>query len=423
MSVRCQTAFAVGLLLLSMGCTPKPTGQELVRVRFAMLPYGDHTYAIIGAKQGWFKEVGIDFNYETTKIDNVIAELKNNRFDAVSVPPGMLFSSFDMAPNLRSFVFGDLFLGFAIMSRPDPNIKSYSEFRKEGLSAEDAIHATARQLRGKVFAYPTETSIKPFIDLVLQKGGIQPGQFKALVLDDPLTVNAMRNGQADFQVGGVPSRLTLQREGFKPILTAKDLAETAKPSPDSPELASILENGWATTKEYYDNHHDIILRLASVNYRIMQFINDHPDDAAAFQMPYLSQVTGEQFTTRDARIIYSSLDPFYTFKRQYPWFHDPGSIEYYANINGAILNSFISQHVYKGRVPTVEDVIFADDIYRELESLRTDAARLLETAQRNQTGQQSSDTQVYQRAKAYFDTYDYLDAKRVAQQLTAATQH
>jgi hypothetical protein len=50
----------------------------------------------------------------------------------------------------------------------------------------------------------------------------------------------MRNGQADFQVGGVPSRIVLEREGFKPIIMSNDLASAAKPSADSEELATIL---------------------------------------------------------------------------------------------------------------------------------------------------------------------------------------
>ena len=52
-----------------------PAGLKVIR--FGMLPYGDHTYAIIGAKQDWFKEVGIDFQYQPIKIEEVVPFLKN----------------------------------------------------------------------------------------------------------------------------------------------------------------------------------------------------------------------------------------------------------------------------------------------------------------------------------------------------------
>lgn len=307
------SALSLALFLLATlgacqrSCNSSRQPNALQTVKFGMLPYGDHTYAIIGAKQDWFKEVGIDIQYQTIKVEEIVPYLKNGTMDVVSSPPGILISAHDNAPNLCSFVFGDLFQGYAILAQPDGGYKSYDEFVQGGMSPTDAARATAQQLRGKTFAYPTETAIKPFIDLVLEKGGLKRSDFKSLVLDDPLTVNAMRGKQAAFQVGGVPSRIALQREGFKPILTSIDLVKGATPSADSRELSSILQNGWATTKEYYQKEHETILRLASVNYRIMKLINTNPQQALAIHMPYLSEVSGQSFTEKDGMVIYSSL--------------------------------------------------------------------------------------------------------------------
>src|SRR5271167_3992324 len=65
-----------------------PAAPVLEKVRFGMLPYGDHTYAIIGVKKGWFQDVGIDLEYQTVKIEDVIPYLKNGTLDAASLPPG-----------------------------------------------------------------------------------------------------------------------------------------------------------------------------------------------------------------------------------------------------------------------------------------------------------------------------------------------
>lgn len=421
-SLRPRKALLTALVAISIALSGCHAGGEarkpLAVVRFAMLPYGDHTYAIIGVKQGWFKDAGIDLQYQTVKIDNIVPLLKGGTYDAASVPPGILFASYDTAPELCTFVFGDLFQGYAIMSRSDPAIKSYAQFRAAGLPPADALRAAALQLRGKVFAYPSETAIKPFINLVLSKGGLRGTDYRALVLDDPLTVNAMRNKQADFQVGGVPSRLVLQREGFKPIITSKDIADTAKPSPDSPELAAILQNGWATTKTFYRSQHDTVLRLASVNLRIMRFIKDHPKDALALQLPYLSEVTGQPFSQEEGEIIYSSLDPFYTFEMQRAWFTDTKSPYYYGNVNGSILREFVSKGIYKNTPPAVSDVIYAADVYRDLDKLRSESSALLDTAAHSDAYRRTPETiALYDRAKNYFDSYDFLDAQVTAQDL------
>jgi ABC-type nitrate/sulfonate/bicarbonate transport system substrate-binding protein len=393
-------------------------GTTLKTIRFGMLPYGDHTYAIIGAKQGWFNEVGIDFQYQPIKVEEIVPYLKNGTLEIISTPPGILVASYDNAPNLCSFVFGDLFQGYAILAQSDAGYKSYAEFVSEGMGPDQAVKATVQQLRGKVFAYPTEAAIKPFVDLVLEKGDLKRNQFKSLVLDDPLTVNAMRNKQAAFQVGGVPSRLVLQREGYKPIISSIDLVKGAAPSEDSKELASILQNGWATTKEFYEKEHDTILRVASVNYRIMKFINTNQQEALALHMPYLSEVSGQSFTPDDGKIIYNSLDPFITFEDQRDWFHNPQNPLYYKYVNGSIIKSFVDQNVFKGTSPSVEDVIYADDIYTELEKLKEATEKLFQQIDSEKIVEKDNRfTDKYERAKKYYKVYDFVDSERLAREI------
>jgi ABC-type nitrate/sulfonate/bicarbonate transport system substrate-binding protein len=379
-----------------------------------MLPYGDHSYAIIGAKQGWFDQVGIKLDYRPVKIEDLVPFLRNGSLDAGSVPPGIIIAAYENGSSVVSFVFGDIFQGYAIMAQSGKGYKSVQEFVKDGLSINDAIAATVRQMRGKVFAYPAEAAIKPFVDLALRKGNLSRGDIKALVLDDPLTVNAMRNHQAEFEVGGAPSHLVLEREGFTPILSSGDLASAAKASPQSDELSSVFTDGWACTREYYTQHRDTVLRLASVNFRITKFISDHPDQALAIHMPYLSEITGQSFTAEEGKVIYKSLDPFYTFEAQNDWYHNPQSVYYYKNLDGAAINSFIKQGIFKQQPPTVADVIVADEVYKKLEDLKAQTDALFSQIDVAKGGSQTEMSKMISEAHAFYDAYDYLDASRTA---------
>lgn len=389
---------------------PAPSGSSTpdLTIHFANLPYGDHTYSEIGIAKGFFREAHLNVMTETIRIEDVVAGLANGRFQVASVPPGILFGAHDTAPGLRTFVFGDLFQGYALMADSHLGLKTYAEFRAGGMDHHAAVAATVQQIKGHTFAYPTETAIKPFIDLLLTQAGLGRESFTSMVLDDPLTVNAMRRGQAQFQVGGVPSRITLQKEGFVPLISSVDLARGARPSADSPELASILENGWATTADFYSQHHAAVLRLASVNYRIMNFMATHPQEALRIHMDYLSKVTGQSFTAADGAVIYKSLDPFVTFEDQHAWFYDTTNPLYYAYVNGAILKSFMADGVYKKAPPTVEDVIFADDIYRELEELKLKCEtrfKAIDDARGLNPAPDPVGT-----AREYYDHYDFYDA-------------
>ncbi len=405
---------------ISPAATSPATAQApepgLTKVRFGMLPYGDHSYAIIGVKKGFFKDAGIDLAYETLKVEDVVPYLKNGSVDVASCPPSFLFASYEMAPNLVNFAAGDLFQGYCIMAQPDGKYKSYAEFVASGMKPSDALKAAVQQMKGKTFAYPAEAAIKPFINIALQKGGLSRNDFKSLVFDDPLTVNAMRKKEADFQVGGAPSRILLQREGFKPILSSTDIAHTADPSPKSKELASVLEDGWATTREYYKNHHDTILRMAGVNFRITRFMHNHQQEALEIHMPFLSQITGQKFSPADGKIIYDDLDPFVTFEQQRDWFDNPKSLWYYKNADGSALNDFIGQGIYKKTPPKLEDVIFAKDIYEEMAQLKAKTDVLLaKLAKSGALSANSAAKAEYDKARQYYDAYDFLDAEKQAE--------
>lgn len=378
-------------------------------VRMGTLPYGDHTYAAIGVGLGWFKENGIDVRLENIKIDDAVSALVNDSLDAVSIPPGILFSSFENTPPIVTFVFGDLFQGFALMGGKD--MISYSEFRKRGLNHSDAVRAVAAQMSGKTFAYPIEAAAKPFVDLVIKQGGVDREKLQTLVLEDALTVNAMRRNQAQFQVGGVPSRIALERSGFKPLLTSADFAKGARPSEESEELASILQNGWAVRKDYFERNHDTVIRMAEVNYRIMRMINETPKAALAIHLPYLSRAAGQSFTEEDGMVIYNSLDPFYTFSQQREWFEDQSSPFYFRYINGAIIRSFQRNGTFRSKIPSVDDVIAADEIYAELRKLRDEAAAGLARAQA------FGDHQAVEQIGSLLEKFRFTDAAAVAKRV------
>ena len=403
-----------GLIIWAPWKQPVGSGDELKTIRFGMLPYGDHTQAIIGIEKGWFKEVGLDVKHEVIKIENVVPFLKNGTLDICSSPAGLLYPAFESAPGLNVFVFADIFQGYAIMAQPELNCKSLNEFIEEGMSQDEAFKAAVGQMKGRVFAYPSETAIKPFIDLVLEKGGVSRDEITSLVQDDALTINAMRGDRAHFQVGGAPSRIVLEREGYKAIVTSLDVAKTAEPSHLSDELGSVFPDGWATTKKMYEEDRPTLLRLASVNFRINDLIVNNQEAALKIHMPFLTKVTGENFTMESGKIIYERLDPFYTYSQQHSWFNDESDPFFYRHINGAGLQSFIEQGIYENDPPDIEEFIYADDIYRELEELKRKSKKLIENIESENLATSSKLKQLLLDAKHHFSIYNYYDANRIA---------
>jgi ABC-type nitrate/sulfonate/bicarbonate transport system substrate-binding protein len=150
-----------------------------------VLPYLDHTYAIVGKELGWFKDVGIDLQIKEVPVEQIVPALTRHEVDVCSTPPGIIMAAWDSAPTLVTFVFGNMFTGYAIMAQPAGNYHSYSELVSQGAAPADAAAIAVGQMRGKTFAYPPEDAIRPFIDLSLARA--------RLTLDDLKTVSTRQH--------------------------------------------------------------------------------------------------------------------------------------------------------------------------------------------------------------------------------------
>ncbi|KAF5429632.1 hypothetical protein C5S39_08695, partial [Candidatus Methanophagaceae archaeon] len=158
--------------------------------------------------------------------------------------------------------------------------------------------------------------------------------------------------------------------------------------------------------------------LSSVSYRIMKFMNTNQKEAFGFHMPYLTQVSGQTFTAKDGKIIYEHLDPFVTFEDQREWFHNTKNPLYYKYVNGSILNSFIEQKIYKEEPPDVEDVIFADDVYFELEKLKEESDSLFAKIEKEKQIKNNKELMdKFKKAKYHYEIYDFLVSKQLAKEI------
>jgi ABC-type nitrate/sulfonate/bicarbonate transport system substrate-binding protein len=386
-------------------------------VRFGHEPYFDHTQGIIGMKKGWFKDVGITIEPDNEGIvvdgNQAISVFASGRVDVLSGSAQLLMPAVRDVPPYKMFFFADIFQGYAIMAQPDGDYKSFSEFVNEGMSPEEAYKATMEQMKGKVFAFPPEAAIKGFINLALEKGGVTLDDMETNIAKDQANVALMQSGRADFQVGGVPSRLTLEANGFKPILTSADLAKFAQPSANSEELRAVFHDGWLASDEWIEANHDTMLRMASVGFRINQFINENPQEAMSIHTPFLNSVAGTDFDNDTAGVAYESLDPFYPFERQRVWHLEEDSPFNGEYVIGSAIKLYEEEGALEKGEYTWEDFSVAHEVYRELLNYRKQADQLIDKAEsKNLSGEKA---ELLEKAKFQYEIFNYLDAKRFAE--------
>jgi ABC-type nitrate/sulfonate/bicarbonate transport system substrate-binding protein len=393
-----------------------------VTVTFGHEPYFDHTQAIIGIEQGWFGDVGITLAPDNQGIvvggDEALAVFASGRVQVLSGSAQLLMPATDRLPPFKMFFFADIFQGYAILAQPDGNYTSFTEFIDQGMSPDEAYQAAVGQMRGKIFAYPPEAAIKGFIDLSLAKGGVTLADMETNVAEDSANVALMQGGRADFQVGGVPSRLTLESAGFKPILTSADLAQYAEASADSAELRAVFHDGWLATDEWLAANHDTALRMASVGFRINAFIASNPEDAMAIHTPFLNSVAGTDFDNSIAAVAYESLHPFLPFEEQEGWHLDaenPLNGEY---VIASAIKLYEEQGVFQPDQHQWSDFSIAHEIYQELVDYRDRATGIIEEL--DTAGVSGTAADLLTEAQRNFEIFNYLDAFRFAEAAQAA---
>lgn len=410
--------------------SPKATAQEAaapeipqVTVTFGHEPYFDHTQAIIAIEQGWFEEVGITLAPDNQGIvvggDEALAVFASGRVEVLSGSAQLLMPAADRLPPFKMFFFADIFQGYAILAQPDANYTSFTEFIEQGMEPDEAFQAAVGQMAGKIFAYPPEAAIKGFIDLSLAKGGVTLGDMETNVAEDSANVALMQGGRADFQVGGVPSRLTLESAGFKPILTSADLAQYAQASADSAELRAVFHDGWLATDEWLAANHDTALRLASVGFRVNAFINDSPEEAMAIHTPFLNSVAGTDFDNSIATVAYESLHPFLPFDEQQAWHLDPESPLNGEYVIGSAIKLYEEQGVFQPGQHTWSDFSVAHEMYQELVDYRDRASALIDEV--DAAGAEGAVADLLEEAKRNFEILNYLDAFRFGEAAQAAS--
>lgn len=375
-----------------------------VSLAFATEPYPDHTVPYIGVEKDFFKDVGITLEkVDSIDASSVPAVLASGQYDFASGAPSLFIPSMNDA-DFTTFTFTNMFLGYCLMGPEDAT--SYEEFIAQGMDRQEAIDATMAQLNGQVFTYPSESAIQAFVQSIFSVSSTSIDDIDTEVIDDDNGVALMLSGEAQYKVGGVPATATLASKGFKSVISAKDLIADAEATDESEEIRSVFQNGWTTTKAFYDDNHETILRLASVAFRICQYVNDNPADAAAIHVNYCNELAGTNFTAEEIEGLYISEIPLYTFEMQKEWFDDKANPFYYSYTVDSTIHMYEDEGIFEEGQYTADDIISADDIYAELTQYKAQADENFAKLE----GASGEAAELYEKAKAQYDIFDYYDA-------------
>jgi ABC-type nitrate/sulfonate/bicarbonate transport system substrate-binding protein len=388
-------------------------------IRIALEPYYVCSAGIIGIDKGWYKEVGISFDPPPYGVivtgQDTTQFIASRKGDMIDQPTVNIMGAIKDIPPVKTFVLNSIFYGSIVLGQP--GTKTVNDFLAEGKSQEEAVKLAVEQIKGKKFAYDGTASSNSFVTSALGLGGLTIDDVDLSAYGDSELIAMMLSNQVDFVGGfGLGAAQELINKGMVYVVGAREIAASAKPSADSPELLSVFQVGWTAETSYIEANYDTILRFSSVVWREGRFINTNRDEAIAIHLPFMNTISGGTNTEGDMNVAYEYLTPFFSFEDQASWFNDPSDPLYYQYSMGAYIQDWVNKGYLKEGELTVEDVSIAQKVYADMQKLKEESDANFATAEAaiksGTAGEALTQAQtLLDQAKTFYGNYDFLDAK------------
>ncbi|MDH5415172.1 MAG: ABC transporter substrate-binding protein, partial [Flavobacteriaceae bacterium] len=276
--------------------------QDSQKVVIGISPFPDTYMPYLGKIKGWYKEEGLDVEFRVlgwTEVQEALSSGASDRIDIGINNISSIIATYDRNPELVYYYGNNTFdNGFALMIRPEGEMKPLNFFIKQGMELSDAIAATGAQLKGKTVVTTANTDMEQGVAAVAKKGGISFTKDVSIVNlnpDDGLT--AFLSGTGDAFIGGIPQRNKAGEQGMIEMITGTNLG----PPPI---------NGLVTTKKFVEGNEEALLKITKVWFKIVNYTNDNLDEVAKTMTEELNRKTGSKVSVDDFKKFWNNYEHY-----------------------------------------------------------------------------------------------------------------
>ena len=346
------TALGAGLAGLSPGTIERALAAApeipAVKVRFAMVSYTNHTWPIIGIRNGYFGDVGMQLEPADGRVifeNQTVPLLENNETDVSTIFVGVLTPVLDKIKNIRPFMIHSYWQGNTILTGPGSGFKTIDDFMSAGKNFDEAAKLTVAQLKGQKLTVPPTISTRPWLEFIYGFAGMKLEDSDLVILEDPNAVQLAVSGGAPFAApAGAVQIYQLQFQAkWRPLISTRQLVKYAGGPNGAPVQKILNYDGFAATTDYIAKNKDNIQRFNSVLYRTMADVFG-PNQMAELQeqVPFVNAANGSSLDAAAIKFIFTELDPFFPWASQARLWSDTADPLFYKNVYDYQVQKFIA---------------------------------------------------------------------------------
>ncbi|MDQ3858440.1 MAG: ABC transporter substrate-binding protein [Actinomycetota bacterium] len=303
-------------------------GAELAPIRIAFSTWNGYAGLVIGAEGGIFDDEGLDVTY--TVIEDPVQRFnafKAGELDAIATTPDTFSRNYARGIESVQVLGLDASVG------------------GDGIVAEKDITSVA-QLKGQKVAVSEGSTSQWFLAYVLDQNGLS--------LDDVEQVN-LTSGDAGaaFAAGRVPVAVT-----WEPWLTKAEKNPNGDVLVSTKDYPDIITDGVAFTPEFVEQHPETVAAFIRAYGKVMDSIEQNPDEAFDHATDYLGQSVDEikatletvpLWTLEESQKFYGTREqpgPIYDiFTKSAEFWKSIGEIEEIPDAKNAIDPTFLSDAI------------------------------------------------------------------------------
>lgn len=401
---------------------PAPgTDVPTAKIRFGMRPYANDAIYVIGMKQGWYKDVGIEIDPAPfgRKVlpDQAIPLLVSHQLDAVALYPPDVIAAMDTVKSIRFIAYSDLFQGFAVLAAPGAKAKTVNDFMKDGLDFKQAMAKAMAQVNGQKFATAPVVDNRAFLNAAFGLGGMDMAKNTELIVTpDANALQLAHSGSVKFvSPTGAPFTAQLEAEGWTPVVTPIDILKNIPGGVDSPVESLVGTPGIAADADWAKNNPDTALRFVSVMFRIIDAEQKDAKGALALELDYINAFAGTNLDLDGLQKSIDLLSPLSNFDFQKYYCDDASNALDAKTVFDATVKADQKNGSLKGGSYNFTDLVWTCDVYHALVNYKGESDKLLKQLEGESLGDSQKATLA--KAKQFYAWFDYLDAYRLLQSL------
>jgi len=293
--------------------------KEIAVVRFGLTPFVDYGPWLLALEKKWFEEENIRLEVINLASDNEIAEaMAGGALDVGVQSPDSALFFYPENSDLRIPFINTLFRGFYITGQKQ--YKTYDQFLEETGDADKAAKLVCSQLKGKKILTELGSVHETIVMAAVEMGGLTRNDVEIIDIAGPAEgVAAFIRGEGDFFTCGLPQTLRLEKEGYPRTIPGSALGP-----------GGINLSGLQVDRQYYEEHKDVLVRLAKVWYKSVAFLHSNPTEGLHIIVDWLNREVG-------AGLDYEFASDLITKELSFPgsgsetwfWFYNPDSPYYW----------------------------------------------------------------------------------------------